>query len=1058
MSRRRIAYLCFFIAVLAIAGAVSVWHQQQRLHRGNQVPVAGQQGRPASIVGINTELFGASDLAIDDAFQTLDALGFKWVRQPMSWAALEPAPGEFDWQLSDQFFQHAASYPLNILVVLEDSPAWAADHPTAPPSNVEDFERFAAAFSERYAEQVEAYQIWDEPNLQAGWGDQDPSAIEYTQLLRAGYLGIKSNTPDTLVLLAGLAPTVERGPKNYSDILYLDKLYNAGAADYFDAVAAKPYGFDTGPFDRRVDANLLNFSRPILLRDVMLEHGDGQKLIWGVNFGWNSLPSDWQGAPSIWGAATETEQAQRIVGAYDRVRKEWAWSGVMFLETYQPDATLDNARWGFALVAPNGDYTPAARAMRTYLDTVAESAKLTEQTGVADHLAYSGIVPADSTIIQYEGDWKLSDLGGDVPAVGEGDLALPFYGTDIGVVLRRDNYRGYLYVSIDGKPAPNLPLDQEGRAYVVMTSGDYLPTTELVWLGQGLAPGPHLLEIHAERSWRQFAIVAFQVLNAPIESSTVPPIARLLGLVGVVSLVLFVQQAWGQDILAPVRHLFQKLSDRLQFLTASGVTAVMWLSAWLAWGENLTHAVRRYGDTWPLVITALTAGVFYLSTWVWLTVLSVFVLFIILYLRPDFIVPLVAVLAPFYLIPRPLFDRLFSLVELVTLMGVVAVSLHLLAHWRENKFRLRWPTLIWLDWAVIGFAITAAISAFLAERQNLAITELRMMVVEPVLLYFILRVVKFDRRALQRTIMLWLLGGLIVAVIGIYHRATGTNLIQVGAGVARVRSIYGSPNNVGLYLGRLYPIALALGLILKDRTRWLYLGVAGILLTTILLSISRGALLLGIPAATAIVILLWQGKRARRILLGLGVLGMLALIPVSRLPRFADLLNRASGPTFFRLNLWRSTLQMIRENPWTGVGLDNFLYAYRGRYIAPQAWQDPDLSHAHNWILDFASRIGIPGLLMVLLLLGLIVFMLWQGASQTQNLYQRAIMIGLLGSVADFAAHGLVDASYWFVDLAFAFMLTAGLSWIFTNAYPADDTISQKHSVLRFMPERTDIS
>ncbi len=1058
MTRRRIAYLSFVIAVLAIAGAVSVWHQQQRLNRGNQVPVAGQQGRPYSIFGINTELFGASDLEIDDAFQIIQSLGFTWVRQPMSWAALEPAPGEFDWALADQFFDHAANYPLNILIVLEDSPTWAADHLTAPPQDVADFERFAAAFAARYGTQVAAFQIWDEPNLEAGWGNQNPSAIEYTQLLRAGYLGVKQHVPDVPVLLAGLAPNVERGPKNYSDILYLDKLYNAGAAEYFDAVAAKPYGFDTGPDDRRVDPNLLNFSRPVLLRDVMLEHGDGQKLIWGVNFGWNSLPDDWSGSPSIWGASSPEEQAQRIVGAYDRVRKEWAWSGVLFLETYQPNAALDDPRWGFALVAPNGDYAKTARAIRIYLDTTAASADFANLTGVADHLAYSGIVPADSSIIKYEGDWKLSDLGGDVPASGEGDLLLPFYGTDIGVVLRRDNYRGYLYVTIDGQPAPNLPLDNEGRAYVVMTSGDYLPSTELVWLGQGLTPGPHLLEIHAERSWRQFAIVAFEILNSPVESSTIPPIARLLGLIGLASLVLFVQQSWGQDILAPFRRLFQKLSDRLQFFTAGSVTAVMWLSAWLAWGESLTQVVRRYGDTWPLILTAVTAGVFYLSTWVWLTALSVFVLFVILYLRPDFIVPLVAVLAPFYLIPRPLFDRLFSLVELVTLLGTVAVALHVLAYWRENRFRLRRPTLIWLDWLVLAFVLTAAISAAFAERQNLAITELRMMVIEPVLLYFIIRMVNFDRKALQRVILLWLLGALIVAVIGIYHRATGTNLIQVGGGVARVRSIYGSPNNVGLYLGRLYPIALALGLILKDRTRWLYLGAAGILLFTILLSISRGAILLGIPAATAVVILLWQGKRARRILFGLGVLGLLALIPISRLPRFADLLNRASGPTFFRLNLWRSTLQMIRENPWTGVGLDNFLYAYRGRYIAPAAWQDPDLSHAHNWVLDFASRIGIPGLLVVLLLLGVVVFMLWRGVHTSQSLYQRAILIGLLGSLADFAGHGLVDASYWFVDLAFAFMLTIGLSWLFTTDYPADDTISKKTAVLRFAPDRTDPS
>ena len=52
---------------------------------------------------------------------------------------------------------------------------------------------------------------------------------------------------------------------------------------------------------------------------------------------------------------------------------------------------------------------------------------------------------------------------------------------------------------------------------------------------------------------------------------------------------------------------------------------------------------------------------------------------------------------------------------------------------------------------------------------------------------------------------------------------------------------------------------------------------------------------------------------------------------------------------------------MIADRPITGVGLDNFLYSYRGKYISPDAWQDPNISHAHNLILDFSSRLGLPG-------------------------------------------------------------------------------------------------
>ena len=39
----------------------------------------------------------------------------------------------------------------------------------------------------------------------------------------------------------------------------------------------------------------------------------------------------------------------------------------------------------------------------------------------------------------------------------------------------------------------------------------------------------------------------------------------------------------------------------------------------------------------------------------------------------------------------------------------------------------------------------------------------------------------------------------------------------------------------------------------------------------------------------------------------------------------------------------------------------------------------------------------------------------------------RWLALGLLGSMAVFLSHGLVDNSYFLVDLAFAFFLTAGL-------------------------------
>ena len=118
---------------------------------------------------------------------------------------------------------------------------------------------------------------------------------------------------------------------------------------------------------------------------------------------------------------------------------------------------------------------------------------------------------------------------------------------------------------------------------------------------------------------------------------------------------------------------------------------------------------------------------------------------------------------------------------------------------------------------------------------------------------------------------------------------------------------------------------------------------------------------------------------------------------------------------------------MIADNLWTGVGLDNFLYAYRGKYILPVAWQDPNISHAHNFVLDFLSRLGIFGLTSIIW----IIYTFFKHVSikiqRTNDPIYRAITIGFASSMINFMTHGLVDASYWFVDLAYTFMMTLAI-------------------------------
>jgi O-antigen ligase len=138
-------------------------------------------------------------------------------------------------------------------------------------------------------------------------------------------------------------------------------------------------------------------------------------------------------------------------------------------------------------------------------------------------------------------------------------------------------------------------------------------------------------------------------------------------------------------------------------------------------------------------------------------------------------------------------------------------------------------------------------------------------------------------------------------------------------------------------------------------------------------------------------------------------------------------LDASTGTTFFRIQLWQSSVAMIRDHPLLGVGLDNFLYHYRSYYVLPTAWEEFNLSHPHNLVLDFWLRLGLLGVGILVWLLVAFFRRGWQAYRGLPEGRERLLVLGLLAGMVNFVAHGLVDNAFFLVDLAFVFVLMLAL-------------------------------
>lgn len=415
--------------------------------------------------GVNTFLEQEVEEAkIRKSLALIRDAGFQWIRQEFPWEDIEihgkndfqdrrNAQAVSAWAKYDRIVSLASEYGMEIVARLDHPPAWTrqagrANGDFAPPDNFEDYADFVAAVMARYRGKVKFIQIWNEPNVYPEWGEQNVDPRAYTRLLQIAYARAKSVDPNVAIISAGLTQTTMEIGRAESDLLFLQEMYDAGARGSFDILAVNDYGLFTGPGDRRAEYSRTNFSRPILMREIMVKNGDANKPVWAMEMGWNVAP---EGMDAPYGRVTEQNQARYAAQAYARAQNEWPWMGVQmywFLRRVN-DSERTQPFFYFRLLDPDFAPKPVYNALKDYIAT---ARTVTPGFRSASHWAmdWRGAWQTTQDEHAYFSEYKIGQVGDSV--------SFTMRGTDLDLVALQNPYGGAVRVQIDGNPIRNVEL------------------------------------------------------------------------------------------------------------------------------------------------------------------------------------------------------------------------------------------------------------------------------------------------------------------------------------------------------------------------------------------------------------------------------------------------------------------------------------------------------------------------------------------------------------------------------------------------------------------------
>lgn len=277
-------------------------------------------------------------------------------------------------------------------------------------------------------------------------------------------------------------------------------------------------------------------------------------------------------------------------------------------------------------------------------------------------------------------------------------------------------------------------------------------------------------------------------------------------------------------------------------------------------------------------------------------------------------------------------------------------------------------------------------------------------------------------------------GVLLVSLDAIWQLYSGKDFLRYHAydyvlGLPRLKASFPHTNIFGLYLGLVLPLIFSLARYFFKNRQKLFFTLIGIcVFYCLIFTFSRGSII-GFIVALIIIALMQKD----RLLIGLIIISILVapfLLP-SSIRDWAKERSSAWEVMFNaeRIYIYKTTLNMIKQHPFIGVGVNTFCDNYT-RYKINDSYGNTGESryYGHNNFLHMAGEIGLMGLGVFLWLL-FIVFKKWYiiyKLSPTRS-FLSILSLGLIAGIVGFLINGITETGLYYSKTATLFWVQVGV-------------------------------